>query len=112
MSVLERIKKRRKHKLDLGNGDSVFIRSLTHGEVKRASAIGSEEASGGFVMGCCLLNDDGSPAFQVAEGESDIDFGNRVLADDELAGDICAEIVAMATKLLRVPSPETLVKNS
>jgi hypothetical protein len=107
-TVAERLQKRRFYPIEI-EGETVHVRALLQSETKRMMEFGGEPESFGFALGCCLLNDDGSPAYTANPEEGDKAFGARVLAELDLpsdtTGELCHRIAALAK------GPPDLAKN-
>jgi len=113
-SVLERLRKRRCYTHTIG-GQTVHLRALTHQEIEIVSKFEDNSHGTSFVIGCCLLNEDESPAFTRDQNESPADFAkrvNQVLIESDLSTDTTSDLAAMAAKLSRGGSVEALAKNS
>ena len=83
MSVLDKMKKRRCYPISLGD-EKIHVRAMTLSELTRIDAIDADNRTG-FMLGCCLVSDDGNPEFtkRPADGdqpaEDDNAFGKRVM---------------------------------
>lgn len=114
MSIFDKIQKRAAYPFKLVNGETVLIKSLTIGQLRELEPIKNEDSGNGFVLGCCLLNDDHSPAFERAPGQPAADFGSRVTAELDLPFDVFHPLIEMIFKLSNTPSEkasEAIVKN-
>lgn len=114
--AIDALRKRRFYKFTIG-GDDIFLRALKYSEIDRAQALGDSTLGDGFILGLCVLNEDGSQAFtqRPAEGEhtaeSDNDFAKRVISEVDIYTDIAAEISNKVMSLSRARELEHLVKN-
>jgi len=111
MAVLDKLKKRRCYSITV-NDEQINVRSLSYGELARLDNV-KTEVKPGFIVGCAVLEDDGSRAFSQAEGESDDDFATRVAAE-------CPDVPSDTLRLLSdtiqklnhsLPTQENLRKN-
>lgn len=104
MNVIERLRKRRKYQASIASED-VWIRAMTQDEFKRAMDLQGDEESYGMAIGFGLLDDSGeSPLFVQAVGESDIDFGARVLEETGFPTDTRAELALKILQLSKGPT--------
>jgi len=114
MSVLDRLRKRRCYTFAIG-GQSVCLRALTHKEIELVSKFDDGSIGTSYIVGCCLLNEDESPAFVREPNESPEAFAkrvNQVLIESDLSTDTTSDLAAMAAKLSRGGNVEALAKNS
>lgn len=90
LSGFERITKRFGTELPLGNGESIYFRSLLNGDFEKLRAINDETATeqvnetrrAGFLYATCFFEDSSlEPIFVKNEGESDLEFYERVYRD-------------------------------
>ena len=109
-SVVERLRKRRFYPVPI-NGETVHVRALLQSELAESKPFQNEESSFGFVIGCGLLNEDGTPVCTRNADESAQAFGERVLAELNLPNDTRTELSLAIIKLAKPPSHESLVKN-
>ena len=107
-TIAERLQKRRFYPVEIGD-ETVHIRALLLSEKSRMMTFSNEPESYGFALGCCLLSDDGSPAFTQVAGEGDKDFGARVLAELDLPEDTTTEICGKIVMLAK--GPPNIAKN-
>jgi len=112
MSVLDKIRKRMCYPVTLPNGETIKIRTPSMGEQNRSGAIADGDDRIGFLVGCVLVEDDGSTAYSKKPGESDADFGNRVAFECDLDTPSFQAIQEALAKLNKVPSKDVVVKNS
>jgi hypothetical protein len=110
-SVAERLRKRRFYPVKI-DGEDVHVRALLESECAEFKPFHNDDASFGFVIGCGLLNEDKSPAFEREPDEKPQEFGQRVLAELDLPNDTRAELVVAIMRLAQPPSRESLLKNS
>jgi hypothetical protein len=113
-SVIDRIQKRAFYPVKLVNGEEVHIRSLTRGQIRAVRLFANDEESVGFAIGCCLLEETGSPVFEIAEGESPKDFGKRVMEAIDLPADIHDPLIEAIMKLSQAPgekAQDAIIKN-
>lgn len=115
LSVVDRIRKRAFYPLTLVNGEKVHLRALTHGQKASAIEHKDKDASIGYVIGCGLLQDDGTPEYTPTQGESVEQFGERVFEDTKDIGkDVQHQIVAKIFELTNEPEKskaEAIIKN-
>ena len=105
--VMDRLRKRRAYPLDIG-GEIIHIRSMTKGERLQLEPIQNDSESFGFVIGCGLVNEDGSALFTVEDGEGASEFGSRVEDALGLPDDTRSQISEAIARLSRGPTPEQL----
>lgn len=111
MSVIDRLRKRRKYPVII-DGETINIRALLDSEIDTVSEFQNDDESIGFAIGYGVLNDDGTMAFTPHDGESPKQFGGRVLAELDMPSDTKAEISEKIMKLSKGPlKPEDLKKN-
>lgn len=104
MGIIERLRKRRKYPVTIAR-EEIWIRAMTQDEFKRAMALQGDEESYGMAIGFGLLDEDGeSPLFVQESGETDVDFGARVLEATGFPTDTRAEL---ATKILKLSNGPT-----
>ena len=108
--VLAKIKKRRCYPVEVGGG-TVHVRSLTRGELDRVGKLeGSAQTA--FVVGCVLVDADGSPALPKLPNETDEAYASRLLLETEdVDSETVAAITAAVGKIGKAPTLETLAKN-
>lgn len=107
LSVVEKLRRRRRYPVEI-DGETVHVRAVTDSEKRTVMPFRDEEESFGYLIGKCLLNDDGSA---VCEQQSDEDakaFGARVLAELDLPTDTQAQLATTILKLAAGPTPEQL----
>ena len=113
-SIFDKIKKRAAYPFKMVNGETVYLRSLTIGQLRELEPFKHDDAANGFAIGCCLLNDDLTPAFTRESGQSAEDFGRSVSQQLDLPFDVFHPLVEMIFKLSNEPSEkasEAIVKN-
>lgn len=113
-SVRERIKRREKYPIDIGDGVTVYVRAMKHSEAMEVVANVDTPEATGFAIGCCLVEDDGTPVMTRIVGESFADFGSRVMSDLDLSTDIAGLIVNGIGRISQGVTPkqfEALQKN-
>lgn len=76
MPLLNKINKRSHYPIKFPDGD-IYVRAMTYGEIKRMKSV-SDDLRTPFVMGVCLVNDDGSPETPKKADETDEQFAQRV----------------------------------
>jgi hypothetical protein len=106
-SVIDRLRKRRAYPLSI-DGEKVYVRAFTKSERQEFKPLANEEESYGFVMGCGLINEDGSVMFAREEGEEAKAFAIRVEDAAELPDDTRAQICTAIVKLSEGPTIEQL----
>lgn len=119
--VISRIQKRNKWPVKLGD-ETIFIRAMTKREQREAREIAAPDGAtqieksaamelrGYFVFGCIILEDDGAPSFQRAEGESSCEFAARIdLKMEDVPEDFKAAILDELNRIQTAPG--TLPKN-
>lgn len=115
MSVTKRLQNRAGYLCTVG-GESVMLRGIRQSELDRALAIKDLDESNGLVIGFGLLEDDKSQAYTPNDGESDTDFGGRVLKSLDLTPGMQKHLIEKIGELTSTdPDPkefEALVKNS
>lgn len=97
--TLNAIRKRQKWPVKVGE-DTIYVRAMTKGEQRQSREIEDMEQRAAFIFGVALLEDDGSPLFQMNDGESAINFAKRVDAElDNVPEDTKAEILKQLAKV-------------
>lgn len=121
-SIIERLCKRRCYPVSLPNGEKIFVRALTLGELQAVDSLPPELATP-FSLGCALVDDAGNPELprgvvqsQEKGGgpmpESNLEYAQRMI--QALAGMPTDSLMAAAEaigKLQHTPSVEELAKN-
>lgn len=108
-ALIKKLSTRRKYPLKLADDVTVHIRALLGAEKAEVMAFFQEDESFGFVLGCGLLEDDGSPAFTRNEGENGKDFGQRVTESlGEIPTDTRAQICEAILRLSTGPTEDQL----
>lgn len=111
MSVIDRLRKRRFYPVTI-DGEVIHIRALLCSELTVVETFKNEDESIGFVIGCAVVNEDGSAAFKREPDEPAKVFGAGVLAQIDLPTDTKAELTSKILKLSDgPPKPEDLKKN-
>ncbi len=113
-SIFDKIKKRAAYPFKMINGETVYLRSLTIGQLREVEPFRTEPEANGFAIGCCLLNDDLTLAFAREPGQSAKEFGKHVSDQLDLPFDVFHPLVEMIFKLSNEPSDkaaEAIVKN-
>jgi hypothetical protein len=120
--ILDALNKRRKHTVDLGDGDQVFIRAMKDDESVFLSKrlvpstdptldISEGRIRKGVFLGCLLLNEDGTQLIERLPEESFEEFGARAY---ELFKDVPTDTIAIISKkaqvLAEIPTDEVLKK--
>jgi hypothetical protein len=111
MGVLAKIRKRQLFPVELPNGETIMIRSLTLGENTLIGQL-TGNARIGFMIGCVLLEDDGSQVEVRGEKETPEQFGNRIAENCELDAPSLLAVNDAILKLQKTPSASVLAKNS
>ena len=108
--VLNRLRKKRGSPINI-DGETFYVRSLTIGELTQLDTINADERTG-YVVGCALVNEDGSQVIPKADSESSIDYAKRVLQelDDVPTANIKAISDGVAN-LGKSVKPEAVLKN-
>lgn len=106
-SVIDRINKRAKYPAKI-NGETIYLRSMKRSERLAVMQFKDDEESFGFAIGVGLLNDDGTQAIERNAGESDKEFGKRVLETLDLSDDVRSQLVTQILKLSNGPTPEQM----
>lgn len=109
-SVAERLRRRRFYPIRI-DGETVHVRALLESERSAMLEFGGDTASFGYVLGCCLLNDDQTPAFTPADGEGPQEFGSRVLRELDLPADTQGELCRKIIELSKGPPEGDFAKN-
>ena len=111
-SVIERLRKRRYYPVQIG-AETVHVRALTIPEIKAAAEIDATDplAAVGYMIGCAVVDESGGPAVPKNDGESNIDYGNRVLTTLDLPQDTLMELQAGIEKAGKVPAAKAIEKN-
>jgi hypothetical protein len=110
-SVADRIRKRRFYPFTIA-GETVHLRGLTNSEHAEIEPFAMQDESTGFAIGCCLLNDDGSPVFTRSPDEPATQFGGRVLKELDLPDDTKSELTNKIISLAKGPPKlEEVIKN-
>ncbi len=107
---LDRIRKRRHYPMPFDGGE-VHVRALTHSEIRIVRKFSDEDESAGFVIGCALLNEDGSEKFIRGQDEDPKAFGERVMNEIDLPSDTSADLVKMITRLSQGSPVDVIAKN-
>lgn len=111
-SVLSRIQKRRNRVVTV-DGEAVHVRSLSYAEVAAMDDLQSPSDRLFYMIGCGLLDDDGTPALPRKPGESAADYVARVRdALPHLSVDAASALAAEIHKSTKEPSIDATVKNS
>lgn len=111
MSVIAKLKKRRKYPVTI-DGETVYVRALLCSEVDELKPIANDDESVGFMIGCGLLNDDGTAAFTRQANEDSKAFGQRVLDELDIPTDTRSELMQKLMQLAKGPvDVEKLAKN-
>lgn len=111
LTTFEKIRRRAAYPVKLPNDETIKIRSLSIGEHVRSQEL-EGDAKVGFLIGCVLCEDDGSPACKKNEGESDADFGLRTARECDLDTPSFQAIQTAIKKLEKNPSLDVVLKNS
>lgn len=111
MGVLDKIRKRMKYPVTLPNGEVIHIRSADIGERIRANSL-EELTKIGFMIGCSLVEDDGSPVFTFKDKETDAEFGMRVSLECGLDPEAMDAIGEALKKLGKSVNQGVIEKNS
>lgn len=111
-TVLNKLKRRRSFPVILPTGDQITIRASTFGELTRVGKINDVASKVGFVLGVAILDDDGTNLFKQESGESDEQFGLRVVNECELDIESVAVIRDELNKINTPPRQEVLQGNS
>jgi|TARA_R110002110_G_scaffold394788_1_gene609048 hypothetical protein len=90
------------------DGETIYIRAFTKAERKEFKPLANEEESYGYVMGCGLVNQDGSCLFPRDEGEDAKAFAQRVEDAADLPDDTRAQICTAIVKLSEGPTIDQL----
>lgn len=114
-SIFDKLQKREFYPQVLPNGETVHLRGMTRKQWRIVQPFANQEESKGYTLGCCLLNEDGKPAFQQGDDETPVDFGKRVLdALDDMPVQWVEMLVTKIVKLTLEPSDkatEAIIKN-
>ena len=111
MTLTEKLRKRRFYPVTIGE-ETVHVRRLTVDEAERVDGIENGLIKAFFMVGCCLLDESGTPAYSRNDDESDIQFAERVKVEGkDIPADTLADITAGIWKATKVPSPGTTSKN-
>lgn len=109
--VIAKLRKRRFYPVDI-DGEKIHLRALLDSEHKEVESFTYETESFGFAIGCCLMNEDGTPVFTRVPDEDAKTFGARVLTELDLPDDTRSELSKAILKLQTgPPTIEALVKN-
>lgn len=112
MSVLAKIRKRNSYPVELSVG-TVHVRPLGYWEKASLSSINDPNARVQFIVGCCLVEADGSRAFAMSADETPAMFAGRVReATSDLDGDDISALADAVMKATKTPDMETVIKNS
>lgn len=108
---MDKLRKRRFYPVEI-EGETVHLRALIDSEHREVEPISRQTESFGFAIGCCLMNEDGTPVFTRLPDEDATTFGERVLKELDLPDDSRAQLSNAILKLSNGP-PEIgpLVKN-
>jgi len=109
--VIEKIRKRIKYPVTLPNGETIHIRPMNFGEQFRLEGL-KGNARLGFVVGCVLLEEDGTNLFEKKPDENDAAFAARVASECEIDVPAFFAIKAAIDKLEKVPDAKVIEKNS
>lgn len=94
------------------NGEQVHIREMRESERITVTAFSADDSSIGYLIGCCLLNEDKSQAFTATSDETPQQFGERVLKDLDPPRSVMEEFVTAVQKLaVKETTLETIAKN-
>ena len=98
MSVLEKLKTRRSYPVKIGDVE-IKVRAMTIGELNEVDKI-ADDLKTGFVMGSCLCDDAGQPAFtrrRTMEGLEILSEGN--VGVEEKAEDFARRVMDALTDI-------------
>lgn len=110
MSMIDRLKKRRCYPVQIGE-DTVYLRSMTLGEMDRTEKLPYDDRTG-FVLACSLIQQDGTPEFSAITGETDAELSGRVIAAmSDVPDDNLRAIADAIQKLRHTPTVESIAKN-
>ena len=110
-NIFERLDNREAFEVTI-KGGSVWVREPTYGDVDRVSAMESGELKTALSLGLCLVEKDGTRAFNPADGESDSAFAARMLEVMKTIGPSSLRAIQQAIqKLTQTPDIEELAKN-
>lgn len=111
MGVLEKLKIRQAKSVQLPNGQTVYIRTLSIGEHRRGMKLTPDEKMG-YLLGCTLVDENGTPAYPRQENETDAAFAQRVLEETDIDVPGYSAIDAAYKALEKTPSQKVLEGNS
>lgn len=110
-SAADKIRKRAFFPVTI-NGEQVHVREMRESERVIVTAFSADDASIGYLIGCCLLNEDKSQAFTPTADETPQQFGDRVLKDLDPPRSVMEEFVEAVQKLaIKETTRDTLEKN-
>lgn len=110
MSVIERLRKRRCHEVEI-DGESVKVTCITTGLIQQLRSSDDGMWTSGAVIGCGLLDDSGQRIFTQTEGESLEQFGDRVLLELDMPLPTVKLLVEAIQLVSREGNAESLRKN-
>lgn len=111
MSVISKLTKRRFYPFQI-DGETIHLRSMLSSELDTVQKFRDDDESLGFMIGCCVLNENGSAEFIKTETETAKEFGARILAEIDLPLDTRTELINKIIGLSNgPPSQEKLIKN-
>lgn len=75
--VCDKLTKRRAFPVKV-NGETIHVRGMTRGEAKVLPGIENEGLQNVYMLGCCLVEEDGTPSFPRKDGEPVVTWLERI----------------------------------
>lgn len=110
--TVERLRKRARFEFTLPNGEQCAVSAPRNSELASMNLLKDETAKSWFIIGCSLLEDDGSPTFSREVGEDESAFAKRVETELDLSLDMRESVMTAINKASGVPPAAVLEKNS
>lgn len=111
MSVMSKLTKRRFYPFQI-DGETIHLRAMLSSELDTVQKFRDDDESLGFMIGCCVLNENGLADFIKTDTETPKDFGARILSEIDLPLDTRTELINKIIGLSNgPPSQEKLIKN-
>jgi hypothetical protein len=115
LSIADRINKRAFYPLKMVNGETIHLRAVKNDKLNAARAFHEKEESVGYLIGMAAVSDSGQPEFEQRPGETDIDFGARILElISDMGPDVREQIIKKIFQISNEPSSvqmEAVIKN-
>jgi hypothetical protein len=111
MSVILKLTKRRFYPFQI-DGETIHLRAMLTSELDIVQKFRDDDESLGFMIGCCVLSENGTAEFMKTADETPKQFGARILCEVDLPLDTRTELINKIIGLSNgPPSQEKLIKN-